>query len=175
MWLILSTKVQSDDEPLSSSYGRKAINGWPLLTAWQTISRGGSVRKARKPPSSRPILIYLEFRSKPSLITVICMDPHSPNKLFGTKYCFLIYPEIIRLSFSLFLYFSVFCFFTWINFYKNYFIIIIIIFFSHESYFYFFMFRNVPCSGFYRRPIWTVYNVIWRFWKDNVWYGVKCL
>ena len=43
-----------------------------------------------KTPSSGTILIYFEFRSKPSLITVICMDPHSPNKLFATKYCFLI-------------------------------------------------------------------------------------
>ena len=46
-----------------------------------------------KTPSSRPILIYFELRSKPSLITVICMDPHSPNKLFATKYCFLIFED----------------------------------------------------------------------------------
>ena len=43
-----------------------------------------------KTPTSRPILIYFELRSNPSLITVICKDPHSPNKLFATKYCFLI-------------------------------------------------------------------------------------
>ena len=54
-----------------------------------------------KTPSSRPILIYFEFRSKPSLITVICMDPHSPNKLIATKYCFLILvDEQIPVSFS---------------------------------------------------------------------------
>ena len=48
------------------------------------------MKKAWKPPSSRPISIYFEFRSKPSLITVVCMDPHSPKKLFATKYWFLI-------------------------------------------------------------------------------------
>ena len=73
------------------------------------------------------------------------------------------YSERIPVSFScLFHYCSFFLlFYVIINFYKNYFIIIIIFF--HENYFYFFMFRyvpkcsgmfrNVPCSGFYRRPI----------------------
>ena len=123
-----------------------------------------------KPPSSRPILIYFEFRSKPSLITVICMDPHSPNKLFATKYCFLMRSclEIIRVSFSLFLYFSFLflLFYVIINFYKNYFIIIMLlyIFFFMTIIFIFScsgmfrdvpecsgMFLNVPCSWFYRR------------------------
>ena len=31
-----------------------------------------------KPPSSCPILIF-EIKSKPSLVTFICMDPHLPN------------------------------------------------------------------------------------------------
>ena len=70
-----------------------------MINSWQTITRGGCVRKAWKPPSSRSILIYFEFRSKPSLITVICMDSHSPNKLSATKYCFLIL-EMIPVSFS---------------------------------------------------------------------------
>ena len=72
---------------------------------------------ARKPPSSRSILIYFEFTSKPSLITVICMDPHSPNKLFATKYCFLILGDdssffflIIYFSFF-FCYFMLFCYY----------------------------------------------------------------
>ena len=38
-----------------------------------------------KTPSSQAILIYFQFRDKPSLITVICMDPHWPNKLIATK------------------------------------------------------------------------------------------
>ena len=70
---------------------------------------------------------------------------------------------MIPVSFSLFLYFSLFLsllFYVIIYFYKNYFIIIIILFI------YFFlkvilffhvpgcssMFRNVPCSRFYRHP-----------------------
>ena len=81
-----------------------------------------------KTPSSRPILIYFEFRSKPSLITVICMDPHSPNKLFATKYCFLILgDEFLFLNhFFIFRFFFILCYFVIINFYKNYVIIIIL-------------------------------------------------
>ena len=124
-----------------------------MINSWQTITRGGCVSKAWKPLSSRLILIYFKFRSKPSLITVICMDPHSPNKLFATKYCFLILgDEFLFLNhffiFRLFIYlfFVILCYFVIINFYKNYVIIIIflIIFFFHENYFYF------SCSGMLR-------------------------
>ena len=67
---------------------------------------------ARKPPSSRSILIYFEFTSKPSLITVICMDPHSPNKLFATKYCFLILGDEFLFLNHLFIYLLIyFCYF----------------------------------------------------------------
>ena len=86
-----------------------------------------------KTPSSRPILIYFEFRSKPSLITVICMDPHSPNKLSATKYCFLILGDdtsffflIISVFFVFLLFYAILCYFVIISFYKNYFIIIIL-------------------------------------------------
>ena len=124
--------------------------------------------KLKKNPSSQPILIYFEFRSKPSLITAICMNPHSPNKFqfVATKYCFLILDtSFLYLIISLFFVFFFFWFFyVHINFYKNYFIIIILLyFFFHEKYFSFFMFRDVPecsemfrdvpCSWFYRRPI----------------------
>ena len=53
--------------------------------------------------ASRPILIYFEFRGKPSL-TVICMDPHLPNKLIVTKlkYCFLILGDDTSSFFFLF-------------------------------------------------------------------------
>ena len=115
-------------------------------------TRGGCVRKAWKPPSSRPILIYFEFRRKPSLITD---DPHSPNKLFATKYGFLILvDETILHDTSFFFFISFFFFFVIINFYKNHFIIIIIFFFFHEKFFFHVpgfsgMFRHVPeCSVF---------------------------
>ena len=112
-----------------------------------------------KTPSSRPILIYFEFRSKPSLITVICMDPHSPNKLFATKYCFLILGDE-------FLFLNHFLIFRgFFNIFLFYFILLLLIFtktilllsfyliniFFHENYFNFFMFRDVPaCSGMFR-------------------------
>ena len=85
------------------------------------------------------------------------MDPHSPHKLFATKYCFS-YPEMIRVSFSLFLSFSVFCYFTLLLVFINlfyYYYFFIFFFFSWKLFFIFSysrMFRNVPCSGFYRRP-----------------------
>ena len=85
-----------------------------------------------KTPSSRPILIYFEFRSKPSLIAVICMDRHTPNKLFATKYCFLILGDDSSFFFLIISLFFVFfvvvilCHFVIINFYKNYVIIIIL-------------------------------------------------
>ena len=72
-----------------------------MINSWQTITSVSSVRKAWKPPSSRPISIYFEFRSKPSLITIICIDPHSSNKLIAKKYCFIILlDEQIPVSFS---------------------------------------------------------------------------
>ena len=107
-----------------------------------------------KTPSSRPILIYFEFRSKPSLITVICMNPHSPNKFYSvaTRYCFLILREDTSFFFliiSLFFVFLLF-FYVLINFYKNYFIIIILLFFYSWKLFLFF---HVPgCSGMFHVP-----------------------
>ena len=134
-----------------------------MINSWQTITRGSCVSKAWKTPSSRAILIYFEFRSKPSLITVICMDPHSPNKLFARKYCFLILGDdssffflIISLFFVFFL--VILCYFVIINFYKN--DVIIFILFNFFSWKMKGMFRNVPCSGFYRRPILRTMEVL---------------
>ena len=117
--------------------------------------------KLENPPSSRPILIYFEFRSKPSLITIICMDPYSPIKLFGT--CKILFSRTRRwYEFLFLLYFSFFfllifvcfvflLFYVIINFYKNYlvlfYIFIFFIFFRSG------MFRNVAaCSGMFRVP-----------------------
>ena len=130
--------------------------------------------KAWKPPSSRPILIYFEFRSKPSLITVICMDPHSPNKLFATKYCFLILGDEFLFLNHFFI--SLFCFLLF------YVILLLIIFtktmlllsfylinfFSWKLLLFFHvpgcsgMFRNVPgCSGMFRHlPECSMFRVL---------------
>ena len=57
------------------------------------------------------------------------MDPHSPNKLIATEFCFLILGgdyQILFLYFFIFRFFVIFCYFVIINFYKNYFIIIIL-------------------------------------------------
>ena len=123
-----------------------------------------------KTPSSRPTLIYFEFRSKPSLITVICMNPHSPNKfnLLRQNIVFS-YSERIPVSFSwLFHYFSFFFgYFTFLLiltkiillllFYYIFFFMKIIFIFSCSG-----MFRDVPrCSMFlvlstplFSRPDW---------------------
>ena len=80
----------------------------------------------------RPILIYFEFRGKPSL-TVIFMDPHSPNKLIVTKCCFLILGNDTSFFFFLSFFFVLcyvmlfICCYKVVN--KSHFIIIIIFFF----------------------------------------------
>ena len=120
----------------------------------------------------------MEFRSKPSLITVICMNPHSPNKFefVAKKYCFLILREDTSFFFLIISLFFVFffCYFTLLLIFTKIILsLFFFIFFFHENYFNFFMkiilifscsgmfrdvpecsgrFRNVPCSWFYRRP-----------------------
>ena len=94
------------------------------------------------------------------------MDPHPTNYL--RQNIIFSYLEMIRVSFSLFLSLSVFCYFTLLLIFIKiiFFIIIILFIYFHENYCYFFMFRdvpecsgifgmfrNVPCSGFYRRPL----------------------
>ena len=112
------------------------------------------MRKAWKPPSSRPILIYFEFRSKPSLITVICMDPHSPNKLFATKYCFLVLGDDTSFFFFLSLFFVFFsCYFTLLLNFKKILLLLLLLLLLlfHENYFFSGMFRDFPeCSGIFR-------------------------
>ena len=124
-----------------------------MIYSWQTITRGSCVSKAWKTPSSRPILIYFKFRSKPSLITVICVDPHSPKKWFATKYCFLILDEFLFLYFSCF-FFCYFVILLLLIFTKTMLLLSFffqLIFFFHENYFYLFMFRDVPgCCGMFR-------------------------
>ena len=120
-------------------------------------TRGGCVRKAWKPPSSRPILIYFEFRRKPSLITD---DPHSPNKLFATKYCFLIPGDDTSFFFFISFSFGFLLFYVIINFYKK--------FFYYYYYFIYlfswklFLFFHVPgCSGMFRHvPECSVFQVL---------------
>ena len=132
-----------------------------MINSWHT--RAGCVSKAWKPPSSRPILIYFEFRSKPSRITVICMDPHSPNKLFATKYCFLtLGDEFLFLNhFFIFRFFFLFYVILLLLIFTKTMLLLafyLINFFLMKITFIFHvpeccgMCRNVPCSWFYRRP-----------------------
>ena len=122
--------------------------------------------KAWKTPSLRPILIYFEFRSKPSLITVISMDPRPTNYL--RQNIVFSYSEMTRVSFSLFLSLSVFCYVTLLLIFMKIILLLSLIFFSLKLFLFFHvpgysgifrdvpecsgMFRNVPCSGFYGRP-----------------------
>ena len=90
------------------------------------------------------------------------MDPRPTNYL--RQNIVFSYPEMIRVSFSLFLSFSVFGYFTLLLIFMKIILLFLLVFFFyfHENYFYFFMFRdvpgcsgmfrNVPCSWFYRRP-----------------------
>ena len=110
-----------------------------------------------KPSSSSPVLIYFEFRGKLSLITVICMNPLSPaNKLIATKYCFLKVGDdtsfFFFLSFLIFVFMLFYVILLLLCFRKIYYKLIIFFmkfsfFFSRSG-----MFRNIPCSWFYRSP-----------------------
>ena len=100
------------DEPLNSSLrsqSRKLITVKPHGKHLQEVTVWG---KLEKPLLATRLLIYFEFRSKPSLITVIWMDPHSPKKFIATKYCFFILGDDTGFFFflSLFLYFSFLCY-----------------------------------------------------------------
>ena len=147
------------------SQSRKWITALWMINSWQTW--GGCVRKVWKTPSSQPILLYFEFRSRPSLITGICMDPHSPNKSIATKYCFLILGDdtslfflIISLFFFSFLFLLFYVILLLLVFTKIILLLLFYsIFFSWKLFLFFHvpgysgMFRYVPCSGFYRRPL----------------------
>ena len=108
-----------------------------------------------KTPSSRPILIYFEFRSKPSLITVISMNPHSPNKFLSvaTKYCFLILREDNSFFFLIISLFFVFrsCYFTFLLIFTK--IMLLLLFYYFFSSWKLFLFFHVPgCSGMFHVP-----------------------
>ena len=113
--------------------------------------RGWLCEKSSKPPSSRRILIYFECRSKPSLITVICMESRPTNYLRQN----IVFSYTRRLYEFLFLYFFIFRFFVILRrliFTKINLLLLLLIFF-HENNFYFFMFRDVPeCSGMFHIP-----------------------
>ena len=139
--------------------------------------------KAWKPPSSRPVWIYFEFRSKPSLITVISMDPRPTNYL--RQNIVFSYPEMIRVSFSSFLSLSVFCYFTLLLIFIKIILLLlfylfifmkIIVIFSCSGMFrdvpecsgMFGIFRNVPCSWFYRRPsVRHFFTILAETWSLN--------
>ena len=77
--------------------------------------------------------------------TIICMDPHSPNKLFPTKYCFLILgDEFLFLNhffiFRLFFFFVILC----------YFVIIVLLLF----------FRVPECSGMVHVPECSMFLIL---------------
>ena len=91
------------------------------------------------------------------------MDPRPTNYL--RQNIVFSYPEMIRVSFSLLFSLSVFCYFTLLLMFIKIILFLLLFYlfiYFHENYCYFFMlrdvpecsgmFRNVPCSGFYRRP-----------------------
>ena len=139
-----------------------------MINSWQTITSVSSVRKAWKPPSSRPISIYFEFRSKPSLSTIICIDPHSSNKLIAKKYCFIILlDEQIPVSFSwsdfLIFLFSVFhVILLLLMFTKNMLLWLLLFYFIFFFSWKLFLFFHVPgCSGIFRNiPECSVFRVL---------------
>ena len=100
-----------------------------------------------------------EFRKRIHSLLSICMDPHSPNKLIATEYCFLILGDDYQLLFHYFIifrFFVILCYFVIINFYKNFIIIIIILFYYYFFNEKLFLFYHVPgSSGMFRFPGFT--------------------
>ena len=79
------------------------------------------------------------------------MDPHPKNYL--RQNIVVSYPEMIRVSFSLFLSLSVFCYFTLLLiFIKNFLLLLLLYLFIFMKILFIFscsgIFRNVPCSWF---------------------------
>ena len=110
-------------------------------------------KESLNPPFSRPILIQFEFRSKPSLITVICIwTLNRPTN------CFLILGDDTSFFFFISLFFVVFVVVVILCHYFIFTKIILLLLFYFIYLFIFFlkscsgMFRNVPCSWLYRRP-----------------------
>ena len=118
------------------------------------IYKGWLCEKSLKTPLLATHLIYFEFKSKPSLITVISMDPRPTNYL--RQNIVFSYPKMIRVSFSLFLSLSGFCYFTLLSIFMKIILLLLLFIFFHENYFYFScsgMFRDVPeCSGMFHVP-----------------------
>ena len=130
-------------------------------------------RKLENPPPRDPFQYILNSEASLHSLLSFAWTLTRPKNYLRQNIGFS-YSEMIRVSFSLFLVFFVcfcFCFsllfYFIINVYKNYFIN----FFFHENYFNFFMFRdvpgcsgmfvrNVPCSGFYRRPTQRYFQLV---------------
>ena len=85
------------------------------------------------------------------------MNPHSPNKLIATEYCFLILGGDYQLLFFLFL--LLFYVILLLLIFTKIILLLFFLFyyyFFYENYFYFIMFRDVPaCSGMFRFPGFT--------------------
>ena len=164
-WKIVFSKITSRISKPLSVFDKLGL-GSKYRGGGKSVS-GSCVSKAWKPPSSRLILIYFKFRSKPS--TVICMDPHVPNKLFATKYCFLILEDEF-LFLNRFFIFRFFCLLfsvilLLLIFTKTMSLLSLIFFFMKITFIFSCsgmfrdvpacsgMFRNIPCSRFYQRPL----------------------
>ena len=83
----------------------------------------------------------------------ISMDPRPTNYL--RQNIVFSYPEMIRVSFSLFLCLSVFCYFTLLLIFIKIVLLLLLLFylFTFMEMFFFFMFRDVPaCSGMFHVP-----------------------
>ena len=117
--------------------------------------------KLKNPPSSRPILIYFEFRIHSLLSFAWTLTRPTNFNLLRQNIVFS-YSQRISVSFSWLIdYFSFFfCYFTLLLIFTKIILLLLFyyIFFSWKLFLFFHvpgcsgMFRNVPCSGFYRRP-----------------------
>ena len=116
--------------------------------------------KLENPASSRSVLIYFEFRSKPSFITVICMYPRPTN--YSDKILFShtrTWYEFLFLHIFLFRHLTLFLIFT-----KNILLLLLLLLLFFLFYLFFFFMESIfifSCSGMFREvPECSVFLVL---------------
>ena len=134
-----------DTAPTLQTIAEPWMDNRQMINSWQTSKRGSCVRKAWKPPSSRPILISIfEFRSKASFDHYCHL--HKPLLAPQINRDKILFSHTRRWYQFRFLNFFL-LFYIIINFYKNYFN------FNFSFPWKLFLFFHVPgCSGMFHVP-----------------------
>ena len=143
MWILSKSKATSP-KLLLRSQNRKWITVNPYGKHLQEVAVWG---KLENPPPRNPFLHILNLETSLHSLLSFAWTLTRPTNNLRQNIVFSC-SQIIRVSFSLFLYFLFLIYYLFLQKLFYYYYIIIIF---YENYFYFFMFRDVPeCSGMFR-------------------------